>query len=141
MRNLFAIALILLFSVGFAAETQAAKYKLDNQKVDQMFEQATTVPLNLFDVSSPEADMAGTMAFAPPKRSAKDPLVAILLDFFLGGLGIHRFYLGTKTFTGIGYILTCGGIFGVVPLIDLIVLAINYDDISQFVDNPKFFMW
>ena len=29
--------------------------------------------------------------------------------------------------TGIGYILTCGGIFGLVPFIDLIVLAINWD--------------
>jgi TM2 domain-containing membrane protein YozV len=71
----------------------------------------------------------------------KDPVVAILLDFFLGGLGVHRFYLGTKPLTGIGYILTCGGIFGIVPLIDFIVLIIDHDDISPYIDNPKFFMW
>jgi hypothetical protein len=41
----------------------------------------------------------------------------------------------------VGYILTCGGIFGLMPLIDLIVLAVNWDDISAYVDNPKFFMW
>jgi len=67
--------------------------------------------------------------------------VALVLDFFLGGFGVHRFYLGTATMTGIGYILTCGGIFGIVPLVDFIVLIINMDDISQYINNPKFFMW
>jgi uncharacterized membrane protein len=43
--------------------------------------------------------------------------------------------------TGIGYILTCGGIFGIVPLVDFIVLIINIDNISKYVNNPKFFMW
>ena len=71
----------------------------------------------------------------------KDPLVALLLDIFVGGLGIHRLYLGTETLTWVGYILTCGGIFGIVPLVDLIVLAVNYDDISPYIDNPRFFMW
>ncbi|GAA5035956.1 hypothetical protein GCM10011506_31510 [Marivirga lumbricoides] len=71
----------------------------------------------------------------------KDPLVAIILDFFLGGIGIHRVYLGGRGTLVLIYFITCGGIFGIVPLVDLIVLAINYDDISQFVDNDKFIMW
>lgn len=83
---------------------------------------------------------AGFPAMAVASKD-KDVVVALLLDFFLGGLGIHRFYLGTKTMTGIGYILTCGGIFGIVPLIDFIVLIIDNDDISPYIDNPKFFMW
>ncbi len=35
----------------------------------------------------------------------KDRTVAILLCFFLGGFGIHKFYLG-KTFAGIIYLVT-----------------------------------
>jgi TM2 domain-containing membrane protein YozV len=66
--------------------------------------------------------------------------IAIALDFFLGGLG-HRFYLGTETLTGLAYIFTCGGIFGIVPLVDLIVLIIDNKDISAYINNPKFFMW
>ncbi|TAN19529.1 MAG: TM2 domain-containing protein [Chitinophagaceae bacterium] len=66
---------------------------------------------------------------------------ALLLDLFLGGLGIHRLYLGTKTMTWVGYILTCGGIFGIVPLVDLVVLIVHNEDISPYVNNPKFFMW
>ncbi|HEX6750269.1 MAG TPA: NINE protein [Longimicrobium sp.] len=40
---------------------------------------------------------------APPR---KDKTVAALLAIFLGGLGIHKFYLG-KTGMGILYILLC----------------------------------
>ena len=132
------LLLTLLFSVTalFAVQTEASKYKLNDQKVDQLFEQATSADADLFGAASPN----GTN-FTSATVAEKDPMVAILLDFFLGGLGVHRFYLGTKTMTGIGYILTCGGIGGLMPLIDLIVLAVNYDDISPYVDNPKFFMW
>ena len=48
----------------------------------------------------------------------KSQLVAALLCFFLGALGIHRFYLG---YTGIGVLmLLTGGVCGVLLLIDFI---------------------
>ncbi|MFP4604956.1 MAG: TM2 domain-containing protein, partial [Bacteroidales bacterium] len=108
----------------------------NEERIDALFETATESDFNLLAETTMNKPNFQTMAM-----NEKDPMVAILLDFFLGGLGVHRFYLGTKPMTGIGYILTCGGIFGVVPLIDLIMLAIDYEDISKYVDNPKFFMW
>jgi TM2 domain-containing membrane protein YozV len=48
----------------------------------------------------------------------KSQLIALLLCFFLGGLGIHRFYLGYTT-EGIIQLLTAGGC-GIWALIDLI---------------------
>lgn len=55
----------------------------------------------------------------------KSKLTAYLLWFFLGLLGIHKFYLG-KTGMGILYILT-GGIFGFGMLIDLFTLGGQVD--------------
>jgi len=54
------------------------------------------------------------------KKSAKNRLVAFLLCFFLGFLGIHRFYVG-KVGTGIVQLLTLGGL-GIWALIDLIMI-------------------
>jgi TM2 domain-containing membrane protein YozV len=52
--------------------------------------------------------------------SEKNRLVALLLCIFLGGLGVHRFYVG-KIGTGILQIVTCGGV-GIWWLIDLIMI-------------------
>ena len=48
----------------------------------------------------------------------KSQLTAVLLAFFLGGIGVHRFYLG-YTLIGVIQILTLGGL-GIWSLIDFI---------------------
>ncbi len=50
-------------------------------------------------------------------------IVAVLLSFFLGGLGVDRFYLG-YTVLGIVKLLTLGGL-GVWALIDFILILIR----------------
>ena len=55
--------------------------------------------------------------------SDRSRLVAFLLCWFLGYLGIHRFYVG-KTGTGILYLLTVG-IFGIGIFIDWIVILVG----------------
>lgn len=54
----------------------------------------------------------------PYSGEGKSQLVALLLCLFVGGIGIHRFYLG-YTWQGIVQILTLGGL-GIWTLIDLI---------------------
>lgn len=134
--------LVLLFVVTFAAVSNlsAANYKLDNAKVDAMFETAQDANMSVL-AQTLNLDKGLTANAELSASGEKSAVVAIVLDFFLGGLGIHRFYLGTETLTGLGYCLTCGGIFGIVPLVDFIVLIIDNEDISQYVDNSKFFMW
>ena len=56
-----------------------------------------------------------------PNASPKSRLIALLLCVFVGGLGIHRFYVG-KIGTGVLYLFT-GGLFGIGWLVDLIKIA------------------
>ncbi len=55
--------------------------------------------------------------------SEKRILPAAILCFFLGFLGVHRFYVG-KIGTGILQLLTLGG-FGIWALVDFIMIVIG----------------
>jgi TM2 domain-containing membrane protein YozV len=76
---------------------------------------AATVPV--FANGKPMLDALGNPV------SDKSRLAAALLCWFVGVLGVHRFYVG-KTGTGIAMLVTCGGL-GVWALIDLIVILVG----------------
>jgi hypothetical protein len=64
-------------------------------------------------------------------------IIAILLCFFLGGLAIHRVFLGGAPILILGYFLTFGGIFGILPFIDFIRLIIG--GTGHYEGNDSFF--
>lgn len=138
------ILFTLLLASGFAYANAAttSEYVLDEVKVEQMFNQSQDITSEAADIMSQYSLSGLNNLNSSTVLGEKKPAVAFILCWLLGGLGIHRFYLGTKTMTGIGYILTCGGL-GIVSFIDWIVLLIGLinNDIDKYVDNSKFFMW
>ncbi len=62
---------------------------------------------------------------ASPEKpmSPRSRLAALLLCIFLGGLGVHRFYVG-KIGTGVAMIFTLGGL-GIWVLVDLIMIIVG----------------
>jgi TM2 domain-containing membrane protein YozV len=139
-KILFVIGLLTFVSaVTFAGNNP---YKVDANQVESLFANAQEISMPSFETSS---DFSPLMVGQNQEvlKSKKNPWVAVALCWVVGGLGIHRMYLGTKPMTWIGYILTCGGIFGVVPLVDFVVLIVGAieKDIRDYVDNPAFFMW
>ena len=69
--------------------------------------------------------------------NGKNKVVAALLALFLGGLGVHHFYLGS-TMAGVVCIaatwLTCG-IGGILPFIEFIMLLIIHQDVNNMFNN------
>ncbi len=64
-----------------------------------------------------------TATQTPVATGTKSWVVALVLSFFVGVLGIHRFYVG-KIGTGILMLVTFGGL-GLWSLIDFIMIAIG----------------
>lgn len=144
MKKILLSLMLTVASLGvYATDAPMESYLVDDQQVEQLIAQSEDVSLAVVDNSLLQSpSMTAAMATSPTQiKATKEFVPALLLNFFLGWAGIHRLYLGTKPLTWIGYILTCGGIFGVVPLVDFIVLIINNDNLSPYIDNPKFFMW
>ncbi|QDW63958.1 TM2 domain-containing protein [Oerskovia sp. KBS0722] len=67
--------------------------------------------------------MSNPAPYQADTTSPKLLLAAVLLCFFLGTIGVHRFYVG-KIGTGVLMILTLGGL-GVWTLIDLVMLIVG----------------
>ncbi len=134
-KILFTLVAVLFI---FASQAKANNYYLNNSAVDNMFANATEVQVAslLASANSNVYNLAGISVAAE-----KNAIVAAILAWFLGGFAIHRYYLGTKGSMFFYYFCTFGGIFGIVPLVDFVMLLVNSNDISPYINNEKFIMW
>lgn len=73
--------------------------------------------------NSSATNNTGNSTVAEIQLSEKGFVPTLLLCFFLGVFGVHRFYVG-KIITGLLMLLTFGG-FGIWSLIDFIMIAVG----------------
>ena len=71
----------------------------------------------------------------------KHRLIAALLAFPLGVFGLHRIYMHSAPIIPFIYIVTAGGLFGVLPFIDFVLILLNKDIHLTYTSNPHLFMW
>ena len=74
--------------------------------------------------------------------STKSKVIAAILAMPLpfGWLGLHRIYLGAKPVIPILYLVTFGGVLGILPFIDMMVLILSKDT-KPFFKNSRILMW
>ncbi len=120
--------------LAFTAVASATNYSVDEASIDALFTEAVveapSVAVNPINVS-----IGGDPAITN--------VVALVVDWIgLGAFGIHRLILGTKPINCLWYFLTFGGIFGVIPLVDGILLILDLvQGSASWLDNPAFIMW
>ena len=138
MKKVF-LFLALVVATATYSSVKAESFEANDLAIEQTFQNSSELTSNVGMMNMMTAATATTEFRGGGDKNA---VVAFVLAWFLGELGIHRFYMGTATMTGVGYILTCGGC-GIVATVDWIVLLIGLinNDISKYVNNPKFFMW
>ena len=130
MKKFFAV-IVALFAV--VAVANAANYSVDEASVDALFTEAV--------MEAPAAPAAALPAIGGDPQITN--IFALVVDIVgLGFLGIHRLILGTQPINCLWYILTVGGIFGIIPLIDWVMILIDLiNGSASYLDNPAFFMW
>ena len=132
-RLLFSLIAILAITVS----ANAANYTVNDDAIDALIEASAEIsPLEFMPA-------AAVPAAASLTSGSPSPVVSFLLCTFLGEFGVHRHYMGTRPWMWAIYVFTGFGIFGIVPIVDWVMLLIGLvdDDISPYVGNTRFFMW
>lgn len=136
---------LLLLGLVFASSSLfAGNYTLDNEKVDNLFDAATEITVSGLDLVSNNVMSESGLSISGANDTQTTILIAWIVDWFVGGFGIHRYVLGTKGSMWAIYTFTVCGIFGIVPVIDWFVLLIDgliLGNGSKYTNNDQFFMW
>ena len=130
------VSVIAVLAIAISAS--AANYKVDNNSIDALIDNATEV-VALEAVTPAAANL--------PTVAAKEVNVTtgFLLSWLVGWCGVHRHYFGTKPIMWLFYTITGGGL-GIVWSVDTIllfldVIKVGEGYVNKFINNEKFIVW
>lgn len=145
--------LLSLFVGIFLVSTMsfAGNYTLNNEKIETQIEQAQeTSILELAQSVSPSIS-SDFLQNNPTQVTEMDKgtlaFIVLSVGYFVGVIplfGIHRIVMGSSGKIALLYCVTLGGICGVVPTIDWVVLLIrliNKEGAGSYEGNDKLFGW
>ncbi|MBR3074480.1 MAG: NINE protein [Bacteroidales bacterium] len=132
------LILTVIAVLAVAISASAANYKVDNSAIDNVIANATEV--FVLETSAPAAAALPTF-----EQKEVNVTTAFLLSWLLGGLGIHRHYLGTAPWMWAVYTFTGGGL-GILWSVDTIllfldVIKVGEGYINKFIGNRKVIVW
>ena len=133
MKKLVLTLAVALFAICSAS---ANNYVANDAAIDALVENSVEMVME----AAPVMPAAPVVALS----NNPDPLIGTLLSWFTGWCGLHRYYLGTAPWMVLPYLLTGGG-FGVVTLIDAVLMTIdliqNNNINPQYINNERILMW
>ncbi len=141
MKKLFTVlsVMALMFTV---TDTFASKYKINDATIENLFANSYDATDMAIAGLGQDLNSATEQSGAVIKSGDKSAIMAWVLCWLLGYLGVHRLYLGSNIGVFLGYLLTAGGC-GILWTVDYILLFIGLinDDIGDYEDCTRFFMW
>ena len=143
MKKILVLTLIFSVAMASASFASASDYRIDDNVIESVFDQAIQIKTgNLDFFSGNNNGLLGNEAVL----EGKSPVVAWLICWLIGGLAIHRVYLGGTPVLILGYILLAIPLFiplGIVVLGDWIVLLIDVfrDDLGKHEGSDALIMW
>lgn len=132
MRLLCSAIFIFFTSVLFSKTDTLTLYFLDST--------ATVISTENITVEEKKPNPIFQLFRKKQKLNKKITAAVLAFPFPFGMVGLHRIYLGTKPYVPVTYIASLGGVFGILPFIDFIIITCD-KNFDQYRDNGKVFMW
>lgn len=132
------LALVLGLALGIGFGAQANKYKMDETKLAQTFENSQEVTFS--DMYSADIN-AADMTSLNLKGDSKTRGGYLLRSFFCGGIALHRYYMGTgkKHMWALYFCVPVAG--GVAACVDFWGAVFSKDFYKKYENNDKWFVW
>lgn len=138
MKKTLLVCMVALFVV-IAQSFGNSKYRVDDAQIESIFDNAISVQKSNMDLTKLYEDTNARFEI----KEGKSPIAAFVIAWFLGGIAIHRVYLGGTPLLVVGYLFTIFGFFGLIPLGDIIVLLVSVfkNDLGKYEGSDAFIMW